>query len=373
MTRILTLAAKDWSLFLADRRAACLAFVVPIVLASGFGTIFDRKPDAESRLPVLLVVEGNSRTVLTLADELCASERLEVCEVTRDEATHRLAERRPGVAILVTDDLARLAAWQPGLPFDRPELAVWHNPLCAAEAKWAAGIATECVMRSVVATKFGALAEPPFRVVTTAHARAYFNGYAHSFSGMSIQYLLFFGLESGLLFLRERNRGVWRRLSAAPVSLGEILGGKVVAIAALAIAQMLATFAFGAVVFGVGVHSFAGFALLAAALGVLAAGAGLLVASLGRTEARARGVSVLVILGMSMLGGLWVPSFLLPGWLRDLEPAFPTTWAMRGLDGVTWQGRGLLDTLPQVAVILGFAGLCLGLAYVRFRTTPETP
>ena len=42
LTLILNLAAKDWRLFWADRRAALLCFAVPIVLASAFGLIFAR-------------------------------------------------------------------------------------------------------------------------------------------------------------------------------------------------------------------------------------------------------------------------------------------------------------------------------------------
>ena len=51
-----------------------------------------------------------------------------------------------------------------------------------------------------------------------------------------------------------------------------------------------------------------------------------LVAAVGGTEARARSVSILVILGVSMLGGLWVPAFLLPEWVRDAALASLSSW-----------------------------------------------
>jgi ABC-2 type transport system permease protein len=140
-------------------------------------------------------------------------------------------------------------------------------------------------------------------------------------------------------------------LRAAPVPLWSILAGKTLSTAAIALLMVLVTFGFGAVVFGVRVvGSWPGFLLLAAAASGLAAATGLLVAALGGTEARARSICILVILGVSMLGGLWLPSFALPGWARDLALVLPTTWAMRGLDGVTWQDRGLLAVLPNVGV-----------------------
>jgi ABC-2 type transport system permease protein len=170
------------------------------------------------------------------------------------------------------------------------------------------------------------------------------------------------------VFLRERRRGVSCRMRAAPVPLGCVLAAKALSTAFIALLQVLVTFAFGFLVFGVAVTgSFVGFVLLAVAACGLAAATGLLVAAVGGTEARARSVSILVILGVSMVGGLWVPSFLLPGWVRDLALSLPTTWAMRGLGGATWQGHGLLTLLPSVGMVAAFTLAFLGLAAWRLR------
>src|SRR5256885_16494760 len=97
----------------------------------------------------------------------------------------------------------------------------------------------------------------------SAKSDAKFNSYSHAFCGMTLQYLLFWGMESGLLFLRERQRGVWVRMRAAPVPLGCVLAAKALATAAIAMLQVLVTFAFGYFAFGVTVGgSFTGFVLL---------------------------------------------------------------------------------------------------------------
>ena len=76
-----------------------------------------------------------------------------------------------------------------------------------------------------------------------------------------------------------------------------------------------------------------------------------------------------MILGVSMLGGLWVPAFVLPGWVRDVALALPTSWAMRGLGGVTWQGHGLFAVLPSVGMVMAFAVAFLVLAAWRLRAS----
>jgi ABC-2 type transport system permease protein len=376
---VLTLAGKDWRLFWADRRAAVLCFLVPVVLASAFGLIFHRPAQDAARLPVMIVVEDDGPFTRRLADDLLASPRLEAVELSRAEAERRVADRRPGVALVLPCGFERLKDWQPGSTADRPPVEIRHHPTAAAERQWAEGVLTEVVMRRLAREKLGGLLSeevalaPPLRVeaaAVTGPARARFNAYSHSFSGMTLQYLLFWGMESGLLLLRERQRGVWARLRAAPVPLGAVLLGKALATALVALLQVLVTFGFGYVAFGVTVGGSAvGFVLLALAVSGLAAATGLLVAAVGGTEARARSVCILVILGVSMVGGLWLPAFLLPGWVRDVALSLPTTWAMRGLDAVTWQGLGLGAVLPAAAAVAAFAAAFLAAASYRLAAS----
>lgn len=385
LSLILALAAKDWRVFLADRRAAALCFAVPIVLASAFGIVFDKtagKAGGAPKLPLLVVVEGDGPFMRRCVEELITGSRVDAEVVTRADAERRVADLQPGVAVVFPAEFERLAGWTPGTAGDRPRVRVLHNPLSASEGQWAEGVVSEAVMRRLAKEKLAPWAGSgagdaalalPFAVETATVAGATqdgFNSYTHSFSGMTLQYLLFWGMESGLLLLRERQRSLWPRLRAAPVPLWVVLVGKAVSTATIALLMVLATFGFGAAVFGVSVGgSWAGFVLLAAGVSVLSAATGLLVAAVGGTEARARSVSILVILGVSMLGGLWLPAFVLPGWARDVALSLPTTWAMRGLDGVTWQGRGLTDALPNAMAVAGFAAIFLAVAVARLVTS----
>ena len=369
---VLVLAGKDCRLFWSDRRAAVLGFAVPIVLASAFGMIFVRQTEARTatRLPVAIVVEDDGPFTQRVALELLASERLEAVVMSRSEAMAGLADRSPSVAIVLPRGFERTNAWQPGTTAERPPVEVLHHPMASAERQWAEGVLTEIVMRRLAREKFGGQGAfvPPFEVKAAAASgsNANFSAYTHSFSGMTLQYLLFWGMESGLLLIRERQRSTWTRLRTAPVPLGAILLGKALATAGIALLVVMVTFAFGYFAFGVRIHgSWLGFAFLALAASGLAAATGLLVATIGGTEARARSVSILAILGVSMLGGLWLPAFLLPGWLRDIAQALPTTWAMRGLDAATWQGQGLIGVMGSAKVVAAFATLFLILAAAR--------
>jgi len=379
LSLILALAAKDVRVFLADRRAAALSFAVPIVLASAFGLIFHKTPgqSAAPQLPIVVVVESDGPFTKQVVADLLASPRIDAEVVSRAEAEARVGDRRPGVAVVFPADFESLATWTPHSTAAKPTIAVLTNPLSESEGQWAEGVVSEVVMKRIASDRLkpwtGQDAAPPFVVktsTTVGEDHREFNSYTHSFSGMTIQYLLFWGMESGLCLLRDRRRSVWTRLQAAPVPVWAVLMGKALSTAGIAVVQVFATFAFGYVAFGVSIGgSWLGFLLLAIAAGVLAAATGLLVAAVGGTEARARSVAILVILAVSMIGGLWMPSFVLPGWARDTALALPTTWLMRGFDGVTWQGRGFGSILPNVGVAFAFAAVLLAAAVARLVTS----
>jgi ABC-2 type transport system permease protein len=128
------------------------------------------------------------------------------------------------------------------------------------------------------------------------------------------------------------------------------------------------SFAFAMVVFGVRIQgSVAGFVAVSVACALMAATFGLLVAALGGTPAATRGVTVLAVLLMVMLGGAWVPTFIFPRWLQQLTLVVPARWSVDGLDAMTWRGLGFPAAVLPTLVQLGFAALFGAVAVARFR------
>jgi ABC-2 type transport system permease protein len=216
----------------------------------------------------------------------------------------------------------------------------------------------------------------PFEVVeeTVAAAGQVNRGImaAHAFAGMAVQFILFGSVEAGVGLLLERQKGLWRRVRAAPLTRWTLLAAKAVSQAVVALMTVAVLYAFGMAVFHVRFSgSAAGFALVAAGYALTASAFGLLVAALGKTPQAARGVSILAVLVMVLLGGAWMPMFLFPGWVQTATLLLPTRWAVDGLEGATWRGLGFLALLPKAAALLGFAALFGLLATARFRWEEE--
>ena len=379
------LTRKDLLLFFLDPRAAFLCFAIPIILGLGFGKIFESTRDiAKTKLSMILVVEDDHPLTRQLVQAMRQSTRIDIREETRAEAQALLTARRGNVAVIIPSgmgaslsektQLVRSKLWQKETEPVTPAMRVIHSPEALLEASWAEGVMTEIVWKELAGKWLASLLPPgaapsferPFPLEQEAFPKssASFNSYSHSFSGMSLQYLLFWGMDSGLLLLRERKRGVWRRLRCAPVPLSLLLLGRIVSTTLVAFAQVLLTMGFAWAFCGVTLQgSYLGFVIMALSASLMAATMGMLVAVMGQSEARARNLAIVAILGMSMIGGYWLPSFLLPEWVKLGSMAFPTTWALRGFEGVFWTGANLLETCRCALIVSAYSIAALVIAF----------
>ena len=202
----------------------------------------------------------------------------------------------------------------------------------------------------------------------TARKGGEYNGMAHAFAGMSVQFILFMGIDAGLIVLMQRRSGMWKRLQAAPLSRWTVIASRATSAAITAMIILAVVFTFARIVWGVKIEgSFAGFVAVCAAFSIMTAMFGLLIAVLGKTPEGARGISILVTLVLVMLGGSWVPTFLFPQWLQQASFLIPTRWAVDGLDGTIWRGFTAQAALQPAGALLGFAALFGIVAVWRFR------
>ena len=425
MTPFVAMIRKDLQLFFADRRAVIMSFAVPIAIASFFGSIFsgpsrNREP---ARISIAIVDEDGSAISKAVVTGAQADPNLRVTMPTADEARDKVRRGRTSVAVIIPKDFGDKAGQAFFGGGEKPPLDVLFDPSRNVEVAMVRGILTEHVMQAVSKEMFGgehgrtlvtqalpqieastmpedqkralvdmlksvnnfyrqpsatsqATAGPrgitmPYTVneqPMTAGQNVAYNGYAHSFAGMGVQFLLFAAANLGIEILLERQKGLWKRLRSAPVSKAMLLGARVASMTIVGLMTMLVSFGFAMIVFGVRIEgSVIGFLLVALGCAIMAATFGLLIAALGKTPAATRGVTTLAVLMMVMLGGAWVPTFIFPAWLQQLTVVVPARWAVDGFDAMTWRGIGLDGAVLPTAVLLGFA-LAFGVvAMLRFR------
>ncbi len=168
-------------------------------------------------------------------------------------------------------------------------------------------------------------------------------------------------------FLREKQEGTFRRILTAPMRRAGLLLGKLIPYYLVNLIQIGLMFAVGVAVFQVRMGSIPALLVVSLALAASANGLGLLVAAVGRTEAQVNGISVLLAVSLSALGGMMVPSFIMPQGLQLLSRFTPHAWALDGYHDVMIRGLGVRDILLESGVLLGFAILFFVFALWRFR------
>ena len=202
---------------------------------------------------------------------------------------------------------------------------------------------------------------------SVARAETHYNSFAHSFAGMGVQFVLFMGLDWGIALLALRRLGLWKRLRAAPLSKPVLLGSRLVSCAAVAFVILSIVLSASMAIFGVRIEgSLIGLIAIMLSFSLFTAAFGLLIAALGQTPEATRGLAIVVTLGMVMVGGAWVPAFIFPQWLQSASLAFPTRWAVDGLDAMLWRGLGLQAAIAPTLVLLAFAAAVGLLALAKF-------
>lgn len=425
MTALIALIRKDLMLFASDRRALLLTLIMPIALGAFFGYLFGGSGETgRGRIEVALVQLDDSDVGRKIAAALKADDSLQIHDLALDEARQRVLKGKLSAAIVIPAGFGEAAGAALFSGRAKPEIVIYFDPSQGAVLQMIKGLLTQYVMQMVSAEMFGgksgqrlidsSLAEleknasavpdgaelrdflgsvkkfqqrpsvqatqatpdsasagisMPFTTRDEAmrSGPAKYNGYAHSFAGMSVQFILFMGVDVGIGVLLARRQGLWSRLLAAPITVTTVLVARALSCALIAFGLLCFIFAVAGLIFDVRITgSVWGFLGVGLCFALVTATFGLLVAAFGKTPEAARGLAIFATLIMVMLGGAWVPAFLFPQWMQTATLAVPTRWAVDGFDAMTWRGLGIEVALQAMAVQLGFAVLFGSLAVWKF-------
>jgi ABC-2 type transport system permease protein len=427
MTAFTALVRRDIRLFFLDKRAMTMSFAAPILIGSFFGYLFGGVTDREpSKIEVSVVDQDHGPIAKRVTAAMSGDKSLEVKPAELEKAREAVRTGKSTVAVVFPEGFSDRSASAFFRGENRPEMELLYDPSHATELAMVRGMLTQHVMESVSAEVFngpssqkyvdeslksletatginatdrkalvkllqdvrnwtqrpqsdGAPRRPglsmPYTVkeeAVTARRGVQYNGMAHSFAGMSVQFILFMGVDAGMIVLMQRKLGLWRRLQAAPISRFTVIASRATSAAIIAMLILAVVFTFARLVFGVKIEgSLAGFAGVCAAFAIMTAAFGLLIAMIGKTPEGTRGISILVTLILVMLGGSWVPTFIFPQWLQKITVAIPTRWAVDGLDAMIWRGLDFQAALAPIGALLGFAVLFGAIAVWRFRWEAE--
>ena len=405
---ITTLLRIGWMQHKRDRMAQLLSLVLPLVFFSIFAVIFGGLGAPRAPRPHVAVVdEAHNAASARLIAALRAEKSLEVSTQGADgrpfdarSVRAMVADGTLSVAIVIPAGFEaavldpgrrRIAATvladisdpmgppmvsgllQAAISRGLPDLLL-RRDLTALEAS--AGIFTEAERQllaglsgRVEATAGSAkvLTGEPVKVVVedVIGGRKKNPSIAYYAASTGVLFLLFTMSGSAGNLLDEESFGVLERLLRSQLTMSRLLIGRWIYNSLYGMVQVTLMFVWGSLLFKLDLWTpghLLGFALMTLATATAASAFGLVLATACRTRGQLNGVSSIVVLTMSALGGSMFPRFLMPGWMQNVGLLTFNAWALDGYRKVFWYDTPPLALWPQLSVLLALGLGCLLLA-----------
>ncbi len=179
------------------------------------------------------------------------------------------------------------------------------------------------------------------------------DGAIHSMGFLAMT-MLFFSAMAAVNLIEDRKNRTYYRILASPVSIKSYIFQKIISFFVLLLVMVVVVLLVVQLLFGLYLGPLpldlflvmAFFALLCVSMSVALAG-------LTRTTQQVGTASTLAIMPLTMLGGLFWPREIMPGFLQVIGEFLPTTWVMKAAVKVI-MGNSLSSAFTELAVLSGF-------------------
>lgn len=179
--------------------------------------------------------------------------------------------------------------------------------------------------------------------------------FAFIFPGLVIFGVMFISQSLALRLMRDRVRGVERRLAMTPISPAVRIAGSFLFMASGLIAILALLLAVGAVVFRIEPRNPPALLALAAGFAVFASALHLTIIAIARDERSASFIGSGLVMLLSLLGGTFFPAESMPPFLRAVAFVTPNGAAQQGFVDVLAHGRTLVEASARIFTTWGWA------------------
>jgi linearmycin/streptolysin S transport system permease protein len=198
------------------------------------------------------------------------------------------------------------------------------------------------------------------------------SGYGIGAQSMVILFMFLTALTGAVELITTRELGISRRMLSTPTGSGTIIIGEGVARVLLALLQGAFIVFASALLFGVVWPNGPATTAIVLTFAFVSGGAALLIGAIAKNASQAGALGPALGMLFGLLGGTMVPAEIFPDSMQTLSHVTPHAWAMDAFRSLTYDQATLVDILPQLAVMWGFAIVLMALAAWRFRRVLAT-
>ena len=382
---ILTILKKDLKLFFSDKKGVLLTFLLPIILISLFAFAFGGigGGSTESKPIDLLVVDNDktkeSKVIISKLDTLSSIHLIDT-ELDRGE---KLVKKGKYVGVLIfekgfQDAIVSGKELPMELKYDTAKeiemgmlQSVLMQELMSSIGKTKvkssittyldnnfAGLDQKIKDKIVTDTNSDNSLESTMSLKMTPLVKEDKNkaniGLIQAVAGTAIMMLLFSITAIGGGLLDEKEAGTLKRLLYAPVKPNKILFAKMGTALLLSILQLVVMFLFSWLVFGLPIFKdITALLILIVAVAFAVSSFGIFLVAIAKTRQQLQGLSTIIIMLMSAIGGSMIPLFIMPSIMQKIAVISVNYWGIQGFYDIFWRNLPLIDVLPKIMVLVG--------------------
>lgn len=429
MKNILQLVKKDYILFLKDKVALSLTFIIPMVLIALFGAVFGGAGDFE-KLSLGFVNQSSSSVAKRIESTLDTTKSFRLIKSYKNENAEIVKYDSNSLKSAVMSGRFSAALILPEDAFMDTSSALkmkyYYDPKNDMESQIIQGVLQQTIMQSIPEVflqsmrkksenALGADSGIMFNNEISRTVSKYFHidtsevfgslsnnknslpessgeGFnifenmlnlekyqlvgkqvtnpmaTRNVGGWAMMFLMFSLAGASRSLFEEKQTGVIIRLLSSPVTRTQILWSKYLYNLSVGIIQLILLFLGGMLLFKIDILSnFFNLFLMIIASSIACTAFGMLLASFTRTSAQANGLGTLLILTMSAVGGAWFPVTMMPQYIQFFSKFTITYWSIEGFQTVLWRGLGFMDILPYFGVLIGIGLVVNLISYFNFK------
>lgn len=200
------------------------------------------------------------------------------------------------------------------------------------------------------------------------------NSTQHNVPAWSMFAVFFIVISLAGNMIREREIGCFNRLMTMPCSFHLYVLSKVgvyLCVCLLQLTLIILTGMYIIPLLGLPAlklgHSLSALFAMSVSSSLAAIGYGLAIGSVARTNQQASVFGAVSVVILAAVGGVWIPTFLMPRFMQVISSISPLNWGLNGFNNIFVRDAGLYDILPYVLTSLLFFLTTMIVSYRSFR------
>jgi ABC-2 type transport system permease protein len=200
------------------------------------------------------------------------------------------------------------------------------------------------------------------------------NSTQHNVPAWTIFAMFFMVVSLGSNIVKERVNGSFLRLKTMPTSYAHILSAKMMVYMMVAVLQFALIFSIGMIVFPlinlpqlILPTAFTAFIVMMLMCSMAAVSYAMMIGALSKTQEQSNGVGAISIIIFAALGGIWVPTFVMPEYLQIISNFSPMHWCLEGFYILFLKGGSWSQLFPVIGFLFIFIAVCQTITYTKLK------